>query len=286
MSPTRPPVIIFAYNRLDHLSRTLDSLEENIGALETDVIIFSDAPAQEAHRSDVEAVRQYLRNQSFGFKTLRTVERKINWGLANSIINGITGTLQDNEQVIILEDDIITSRYFLDFMADALSTYAYEPRVMHVSGYNFPISSVNLPPTVLGPISSCWGWGTWRRAWQHFEKNTFKLIQRFTPADINRFNVDGNYDFWSQVIQNHYGQINTWAIFWYASIFLADGLSIFPNRSLTQNIGHDGTGVHCSPTKIFESAMASTPIPVNQQEIATNLEFMLRIKDFLSQAKG
>ena len=92
---------------------------------------------------------------------------------------------------------------------------------------------------------NCWGWATWSKRWKYFEKNTDKLISQFSISDIKRFNLDEtNNNFWKQVLQNHNKKLETWAIFWYATIFKNNGLCLNPSKSFVRNIGFDGSGNH------------------------------------------
>jgi len=38
---------------------------------------------------------------------------------------------------------------------------------------------------------------------------------------------------------------NSWGIRWYLSVFMQKGLVLYPSHTLVENLGMDGTGVHC-----------------------------------------
>jgi len=172
-----------------------------------------------------------------------------NWGLADNIINGVTKIVNEYGKIIVLEDDLVTSPYFLKFMNEALEIYKNEPRVMHISGYNYPINQDGLDDMFFLKPTSCWGWATWDRAWKYYKKDPNYYINVFTKEMIYDFNLSNSYRYFDQIIQNNKGKINTWAIFWYASSYLQDGLSLHPKESYVRNIGHDGRGVHCEKNK-------------------------------------
>lgn len=224
---TPAPIVLFVYNRPEHTRRTVEALRQNELADQSDLLIFSDAPKNEKAVEEVNAVRTFIRSIT-GFKKVTIIEREKNWGLANSIIDGVTNIVNQFGRVIVLEDDMVTSSSFLRFMNEALEHYASEPRVWHISGWNYPISPDGLGDSFLWRIMSCWGWGTWADRWQNFEKNTEKLIKEFSKADIRYMNVDGYENFWKQVLLNQKGRINTWAIYWYASIIRGKGLCVNP----------------------------------------------------------
>ena len=273
------PVALFVYNRPDHTRRTIDTLRQNKLANDTELTIFSDAPKPGTQADAVREVRKYVREIE-GFKSVTIVEREANLGLALSIIDGVTSIVNKYGRIIVLEDDLEISPYFLSYMNDALDVYEKEERVMHVSGYMFPIDNSTLLETFFLRPASCWGWATWDRAWKHFNKDVKVLLSGFTEQDIASFNLDDTYDYWEQVVQNEAGLINTWAVFWYASVFQVGGLCLHPARSLINNIGHDGTGEHCRESKIFSPALANKPVTYFEKNITEGELARARTKDF------
>jgi hypothetical protein len=260
------PVALFVYNRPDHIRRTIYSLLQNKQANDTALTIFSDAPKSETQVEAVREVRKYIREIE-GFKSVTIVERETNLGLARSIIDGVTSIVSKYGRIIVLEDDLEISPYFLNYMNDALDLYEKEERVMHVSGYMFPIDNSSLLETFFLRPTSCWGWATWDRAWKYFNKDLKVLLTGFTKQDIFRFNMEDTYDYWKQVEQNEAGVINTWAIFWYASVFQVGGLCLHPARSLIKNIGHDDTGEHCEQSEIFSPVLANKRVTYFEKNI-------------------
>jgi len=249
------PIVLFTYNRPWHLRQTVEALQKNELASESELFIFSDGLRDEESGRKVKEVREYLRTID-GFKKVIIIERDKNWGLANNIIDGVTRVVNEHGKVIVLEDDIITSPYFLRFMNESLSFYENEERVMHISGYNFPIITDGLPDVFFIKPTSCWGWATWARAWKYYRKDVNYYLKVFDKKMIFDFNLDNSYDYFKQILLNSKGKINTWAIFWYASVYLNNGLSLHSKESFVRNIGHDGSGIHCVETNKFESKLA------------------------------
>jgi len=238
-------VALFVYNRPLHLKQTVDYLKQNFIARESELIIFSDAPKKEEHEQGVESVRKYIKQIS-GFKDIVIIERDKNWGLANSIISGVSQVLDANEKVIILEDDLLTSPHFLNFMNDALDLYFYDDVVASVHGYIYPTKK-KLPETFFLKYADCWGWGTWKRAWPLFEVDAQKLLDNILSKALSyKFDFDGSYVYTDMLKDQINGKVNSWAIRWQASLFLANKLSLYPSESLVMNIGHDGSGFHGS----------------------------------------
>jgi hypothetical protein len=240
------PIALFVYNRPEHTQKTIDALLKNVFAEESELYIFSDAPKRHTEDQHVQEVRDYIKTIN-GFKKVTITEQKENMGLAKSIISGVSDVINRHGKAIILEDDLITSPYFLKYMNEALEQYKDEKKVWHVSGWNYPAIFNTSNEAYFYRIMDCWGWATWADRWKHFEKNTDQIINSFSKTEIKRFNLDGaTKSLWRQIKLNQSGRINTWAIYWYATIFQKNGLCLNPVKSYVKNIGHDGTGVHCN----------------------------------------
>lgn len=263
------PIVLFTYNRLDHTKKTIEALQGNIYAKESSLFIYSDAPKTEKDAVSVQIVRDYLQTVD-GFRTVRIIMREENWGLARNIMDGVTQIVNEYGKIIVLEDDIVTSKYFLKYMNDALVLYKDLPQVMCISGYMYPIEKENLPETFFMHAGYCWGWATWRESWSFFKRDPKDLIQEFTKDDIYHFNLEGAADFWQQVVDNALGKLYTWAVFWDAAIFQNQGLTLVPRDSLTLNVGMDGTGEHCGVTDLYRVVINQKPIhffPLEIQEL-------------------
>jgi len=250
------PIILFVYNRPWHTQQTVEALQKNELADESELFIYSDAPKNEHAIENVARVREYIKTIE-GFKKVTIIERAKNWGLADSIIDGVTRTVNDYGRVIVLEDDLVTSPYFLRFMNEGLEYYKDVEKVMHIAGYIYPLVTDALPDTFFLKPTSCWGWATWARSWKYFKKNTDELLEFFTEDMRKDFNLGNSYNYFAQIELNKKGLLNTWAIYWYASVFLKGGLSLHPRISFVKNIGHDGSGVHCGESLDFDTELAN-----------------------------
>lgn len=289
-SSTPAPIVLFTYNRLEHTKATIAALGQNHGASESTLYIYSDGPKTKEVKPSVMAVRDYLHTVS-GFKAVHVIEREINWGLADSIVDGVSNVVTEHGRVIVLEDDIVTSPYFLAFMNEALTLYAEVPEVMHVSGYYFPVTdpeAATLPPYFFYNQTSCWGWGTWARAWQHYRHDAIALLSEINNSGRRReFDMNGQFRFSSTLRANAEGRQKTWAIKWHASVFLQKGLCLHPRYSLTQNIGHDGSGTHGQPDERYQDPHFGTapPPPLTQTELTENQTARTIATRFLAQLR-
>lgn len=164
------PIVIFVYKRLIHTRLTIDSLLKCEEAKDSIIYIFSDAPKIIEDEEEVLKVRDYL-NSISGFKQLYIIHRDTNFGLAKNIIFGLNELFETNDRFIILEDDIVVSKYFLKFMNDALNLYQNEKNIWHISGWNYPINCSNYQyNSYFLQLSNCWGWATWADRWKYSKK--------------------------------------------------------------------------------------------------------------------
>jgi len=250
MTATLAPIVLFVFARPEHTRRTLEALAANALAKQSDLIVYADAARNESEVGRVQAVRAQV-HEATGFQSVTVIERETNFGLAQNIIEGVTEVCNRYGRVIVLEDDIVTGRNYLLFMNAALDRYANAPRVWHVSGWNYPIDPRGLGEAFFWRGMNCWGWATWADRWKHFQKNPQRLAESWGQEKIRRFNLDGAHEFWAQIMANQKGRLNTWAIFWYATIFENNGLCLNPARSFVRNIGHDGSGENCDYSDSF-----------------------------------
>ena len=280
------PIALFVYNRPEHTRRTLKFLQQNLLADESRLYVFSDAAKGTSNEIAVNEVRELIKTIS-GFKTTKIIERNENLGLANSIISGVSQLVKDYGKVIVFEDDLLSSPYTLKYFNDALKHYENEEKVMHISAYMYPLAGADkLPDTFLYRAAHSWGWATWERAWVNFNPDIADLMQRFTKEKVRDFSIDGTMNFWKQMLEFKKGKNNSWAIRWYASIFLNGGLTLNPSKSLIHNIGHDGTGVHSNIEKTYSVFINKNPVEFFPSEIKENKVAFELIKKFLSRRKG
>lgn len=240
------PVALFVYNRPDFTRQTVEALLANTVANQTSLHVFSDASRDEAASLAVAEVRSYIRSIT-GFKSITIVERETNFGLARSIMDGVTSMCEEYGRVIVMEDDLVTSPIFLSYMNDALTLYEHEDRVMQVSGHMAHVPEFSQRNEALFvPFITSWGWGTWARAWKHFDPlaHGWEKI-RGDRAMRNRFNLEGHFDYATMLELQMNGKVDSWAIRWYLSVFLRNGIALFPPQSLVRNIGF-ASGTHGS----------------------------------------
>ena len=253
------PITLFVYNRPEHTRRTVEALKQNRLAKESNLIIFSDSPRSQAQAEQVGEVRAYIR-QIEGFNSVTVIEREINLGLARSIIDGVTTIVGKYGRIIVIEDDMVTSPYFLAYMNEALEKYKDDDRVVSIHGYVYPVTQA-LPEAFFLPGADCWGWATWSRGWACFNSDGQFLLDELKRRKLTHgFDFNGAYGYSKMLEEQIKGINDSWAVRWYASAFLAGKLTLYPGCSLVHNIGNDSSGTHCGESSSLDSELSKTPI--------------------------
>ncbi len=242
------PIVLFTYNRPEHTRITLEYLSKNRFATDSSLFIFCDGPkynATDQELKKIEEVRQIVDNQHWS-KNIRIIKSKKNKGLASSIISGVSQVLEKNEKVIVLEDDLITGKYFLDYMNQALDQFYFNQEVMQVSGFSFPINEKHLHSSYFLKLTTTWGWGTWKRVWDNIDFNCPDYKVLLSDPDLTyKFNFEGSYNYAKMFLQQmETNEISSWGIRFWWNVFKAQGLVLYPDQTLIKNIGWDGSGAH------------------------------------------
>ncbi len=246
------PIAFFVYNRPQHTILSLEKLLENNLAKYSDLIIFSDAAKNRSEKNKVILVRKIIHNIS-GFRSKKIFYRKKNFGLAKNFINGISLVCKKHERVIVLEDDNVTSPYFLQYMNDALDIYKKDYKVASISGYSYPIENKSKKYYFLR-LADSWGWATWKRSWNLYEKNGNKILKNLKKNNlVSEFNFENTFNFFKMLENFCLKKNNSWSIRWYGSMFLKKKLTLFPPESYVDNIGMDQSGIHSIKTNDYKS---------------------------------
>jgi glycosyltransferase involved in cell wall biosynthesis len=279
------PVVLFAFRRPDHTLRTLNALSRNHLASRTELIVYSDGPKDDQDVAAVTAVRDLVQEAS-GFASVRVVERQRNLGLSASVIDGVTEVLRENDKVIVLEDDLLTSRYFLSYMNEALSIYEDDASVASIHGYCPPMRSEG-PETFFLRGADCWGWATWRRAWSEFNPDGETLLAQLEERGLTwAFDLDGAYGYTSMLEDQIAMRNDSWAIRWHASMYLAEKYTLYPGRSLVENIGVDGSGTHGGRSKMDNCDVSAEQVNLQRIDVIEDPEIRRWYVDGVARLGG
>lgn len=294
------PIVLFTYNRPEHTRRTVEALQKNIGADKSRLFIYSDYPKNEKAKAAVEETRKYLHTIT-GFAEVNIIERTENWGLAKSIISGTTEIVNKYGTVIVMEDDLVSSPYFLQYMNEALLRYQDEKKVFSITGYShFPNGNSKLSESYFLKVFSSWSWATWADRWEKFDAFATGWEQVKTNEALSyQFDYEGRqYNTKMLLDQMEYHTIDSWAIRAYWTQFTNDMITLFPNKRLVDNEGFDGTGVHCNTEgdyllgtladdEISEFPQVADELPESRSQLQKQLDAKaraykrLRIKHYL-----
>jgi len=237
------PIAIFAYNRANHLEKCIQNILLCKEAAQTNVFLFCDGPKKNANQKEIKAVeetREVIKKIQ-GFKSITVFISKINIGLHNSIVDGISKVLEMNDNVIVIEDDIIVGSHFLKFMNQGIMQFQNDKRIAGITGYSFPINESKPYFTRTG---SCWGWATYKRVWDNFILNRNVLNLDLIAHDERKlFNVYGSI-YENMFLQSKQGIIQSWAIEFYLYYFCQKQFFLMPGVNLISNTGFDGSGQH------------------------------------------
>lgn len=272
---TTAPIVLFAFNRPDHTLKTLTCLKNNFLADKSTLYIYCDGPHSSSSKEEIIKINQVrkIARQEKWCNEVRIIEKDLNSGLYASIITGVTTILNQHDKIIVLEDDLLTSKWFLTFMNESLDLYNDDDEVACISGYIYPVKG-KLPETFFLKGADCWGWATWKRSWDLLELNAETLLKQLASNSLcKEFDFTNSYPYTNMLKEQMEGKIQSWAILWYASAFLKSKYCLYPGSSLVQNIGIDGTGIHSGNSskwnvELKQHKLKNEKIPVKEDPFA------------------
>lgn len=276
------PIALFAYKRPLHTRRTVESLQENVLAKESELYVFCDGPKSDADHEGIAAVRDYIDSLT-GFKRIHIKHRGINLGLAQSIIAGVTDVVNRHGCIIVVEDDLISSSNFLQFMNQALTAYETREKIFSVTGYNFlsKIPDGYKEQVFLSYRPSSWGWGTWADRWKKADWEV-KDFNRFMKnrTDQFRFNRGGD-DLTAMLAKQMKGEIDSWGIRWCYTHFKHGAYCLVPVTSKIKNIGFDNSGTHCALSGKYDVPLDDGTVEIElPRDIQINEEIVNAVANF------
>ena len=291
------PIVLFVYNRPSHTKRTVEALQKNELARESKLFVYCDNAKNEDSLESVDDVRSYV-DTIDGFKKVTVIKRERNWGLAASIIDGVTKTVGEYGRVIVLEDDLVASPYFLKFMNDGLNIFEKREDIFSITGFNFPEKQLKIPSNYKDEIylsyrCMSWGWATWKDKWYKvdWDVKDFDMFSHDTDK-IKLFNRGGEDLF--PMLQNQLnGEIDSWAIRFCFGHSVNNAYCVYPVKSLINNEGFDGSGVHCGVDKSnkFKNELLDNIAPKINKNVLINKEiidnfYLINKKSFFRRVKN
>lgn len=233
------PIVLFAYNRPISTANLLNSLAANSESRDSLLYIFCDGPKSNASEDECERISKVrlLVKMESRFKEIIIFESCVNKGLAKSVLEGVTKVINQHGKVIVVEDDLIVSKFFLLYMNDSLDRYETQKRVGQIGACNFFACDSRFPKTFFTAIPDCLGWATWADRWEAFDTDPLALLQKLQKSGLtNRFNVYDSYDMMKMLEMQIEGKVDSWAIRWQAVCVLNNWLTLYPNPSFSNHI--------------------------------------------------
>lgn len=244
------------------------------------MIVYSDGPKNDEDKLKVDTVRSQIRRIK-GFKDVQLIERKVNLGLSKNIINGVTEIANSYDHFIVLEDDLISSPYFLNFMNEGLDKSEHSDNVISISGYFYPIKK-KVPNTFFIKGADCLGWATWKNKWKLYEPKGEKLFRIIEEKNlVSEFDFGNAYPFTQMLRDQIAGINNSWAIRWYASAFINGLLTLYPGSSLISHIGNDGSGTNFGESDILDVKISEKPVVIESDLVEEDKNVRHLIEKYL-----
>lgn len=246
----KAPIILFAYIRLDTLQKTVLALQNNYLATQSDLFVFVDGPKNEEQKQKQKPLIEFLQSID-GFKSVHIEYSEVNKGLDPSIIAGVSSVIDKYGRAIVLEDDIVTTPNFLDYMNQALKTYESNKKVMSVSGFGLEVLKPKdyIADVYLFGRSTSWGWGTWKDRWDSVDWNISDWNQFKTDKkEIQRFKETGGSDMFS-MLESCMDGGGMWDIRFCYNMFKQNRSSVIPFLSKVENVGFNELATHCKTVK-------------------------------------
>tara|TARA_Y100000590_G_scaffold431437_1_gene546215 strand:- start:6630 stop:8291 length:1662 start_codon:yes stop_codon:yes gene_type:complete len=267
------PIVFFGYNRPYHTLKSLNSIKENKLSSKTNIYIFIDGPKNKSDRYKVNAVGEVVKNFK-GFKKKKIILRKKNYGLSKNFISGITQILKKHESVIVVEDDNLLSKHFLEYINKGLNMYKKDKSICAINGYSYPVNKNGLSDYFLVKGADTWGWATWKDSWNEIIWDPKKLIKKIKYKNIIKKKRD-------LLLDKINGKNDSYTIMFDLSMYIKNKYCLVPKKSYSTNIGLDGTGRHVkNKISIYGDELNKSKPKLNMKKISYSEIYNNRLKEF------
>ncbi len=283
-TPESLPVVLMVYNRPDHTQQVLLALKQH---RVTNLRIYCDGAKSPEHETAVNKTRELVQN--IDWITPEVIFRDSNYGLAKSIVAAVNEVFQEEEFLILFEDDCVPQEYFFEFMHECYVRYRGNDRVAGISGYSVDLGedvrSQLKDDLYFYPRIGSWGWGTWKESWGHYGADLSALISESQREGIDL--EQGGSDILESLnllLQDKLKDV--WTLNWVLSVYNQKKYYIYPKYSHIQNIGMDGSGVHCGPTEMFQSPSAPSKPQKYPETVTINRDAYLKMRSYYDVSGG
>ena len=226
------------FNRPRHTRETFEVIRAQ---RPSKLFIIADGP-RAGHATDVErcrAVRQIVEHIDWPCEVHREYAEQ-NLGLKRRISSGLTWVFSLTEAAIVLEDDCLPHPDFFGYCQDLLERYKEDERIWVITGNNFQNGKRRGDASYyFSKFGHCWGWASWRRAWQHFDGD-LSFWPEWKHSDDWRRKMPDPFEqrYWIDILDRVYQhKIDSWAYPWLATLWYHGALTATPRVNLVTNIG-------------------------------------------------
>lgn len=240
------PICLFVYKRYETTKLMLESLLACPECKDSELYVFMDEARNDDEAKAVERVRRLFDNLQ-GFKKVNLFPARMNKGMANSVIDGVTKVLQEHDDIIVLEDDLVVSPDFLQFMNAALKAYKDRSDIWSISGYTPRLQELEgngRNGVFVVPRAQCWGWATWRDRWETVDWEVSDFSRLAQSKELRKEFDKGGNDLFRTLEMERRERIESWAVRWAYAAAKQSRWTVNPMQSKVQNIGLKSSESH------------------------------------------
>lgn len=265
------PVLLIHFSRPDYTRRQIEALK----AIQPKRIWALCDGARKARTGEAERVTEvrHLLSELPWECELTTLFRDENLGVYANISSGLSWFFAQCEQGIILEDDCLPDASFFRYATEMLERYADEEKVFSISGYTGQNEDLQINDSYcFSNYFSCWGWATWRRAWECFEPEMNGFVEPLAWQSITgRLHPNLRQRMYWRMIFNRVvsGKTDSWAYRFLLSMWHHQGLALTPRRNLIENIGFSDEATNTAALSERETKALEIDFPLRHP---TNIE--------------
>jgi hypothetical protein len=240
------PILLIAWHRPHTTQQVINAIR---AVKPTRMFVACDGPnpSRPEEAAKVRATREVIEREIDWPCTIERRYSEVNQGCKVGVSSAINWFFDQVEDGIILEDDCVPHPDFLHFCSTLLDVYRDDQRVWVISGTNFQNGQKRGDGSYyFSRYNHIWGWATWRRAWQHYERDmSFWPEWKLSEDWAKKLPNPAERRSWLKVFDRVYaGMIDTWDYQWTASVWYRGGLTATPNCNLVSNIGFGQDGAH------------------------------------------
>ena len=280
----KAPLVIFVYKRSEETRRMLECVERCDALEETDVFIFSDGNKNENDYEAVMQVRKVIEEfrSNTKAKSVTITYAETNQGLANSIISGVTSVIDKYNRVIVLEDDLLVKPEFILFMNDCLDYYKENMKIWSIGGTTYEMLALN---EYQDDVWACYraqscGWATWKNRWDAVDWSVSDFPLFLKDKNRRKMFLRGGSDMIFELKRQLKGETDSWAIRWCYQQSKQNMLTILPIFSLLDNIGWNGSGVHCGTESRFPLRLRNEKFTYKLKDVDVDEKIMEEFRSF------